>query len=57
LDETGLTGNYAFDLKWDPNQPASFIAAIRDQLGLELAPEQRKLNHLIVDSIEETKTW
>jgi uncharacterized protein (TIGR03435 family) len=57
LDETELTGSYAFDLKWAPNQPASFIAAIRDQLGLELAPEQRKLNHLVVDSIEETKTW
>jgi uncharacterized protein (TIGR03435 family) len=57
LDETELRGNYVFDLKWDPNQPASFIAAIRDQLGLELAPEHRELNHLVVDSIEETKTW
>jgi uncharacterized protein (TIGR03435 family) len=57
LDETGLTDRYDFDLKWDGKQPNSIIAAIRDQLGLELAIEHRKLDHLVVDSIEETRTW
>ncbi len=55
FDETGLIGR--FDLKWDPNQPTSIVAAIREQLGLELVVQQRKLDHLVVDSIAETKTW
>src|SRR3984893_13223996 len=57
IDETGLTGRYDFDLKWDSNQPTSIVAAIREQLGLELVVQQRKLDHLAVDSITETKTW
>jgi len=57
LDESGLTDRYDFELKWDANQPSSIVAAIRDQLGLGLATEQRKLDHLVVDSIAETKTW
>ncbi len=57
LDETGFGGRYDFDLTWDPNQPNSFVAAIHDQLGLDLVAERRKLEHLVVDSITETKTW
>jgi uncharacterized protein (TIGR03435 family) len=57
FDETGLTGRYDFTLKWDPKQPSSIGAAIRGQLGLELVPDQKKLEHLVVDSIEERKTW
>lgn len=39
-------------------KPAEFAhEAIREQLGLGLAIEHKKLNHLVVDSIVETKTW
>lgn len=57
VDETGLTGRYDYELKWDSNQPASIITAIREQLGLELVAQQRKQEHLVVDSIQEPKSW
>jgi uncharacterized protein (TIGR03435 family) len=57
FDETELTGRYTFDLRWDGSQPLSIATSIREQLGLELVSRQRKLEHLIVDSIQEAKTW
>lgn len=57
VDETGLTENYDYELTWDVKQPASITDAIRNELGLELIPQNRKRKHLIVDSIQEVKTW
>jgi uncharacterized protein (TIGR03435 family) len=56
LDETGLTGRYDFDLKWDPKESRSIISAIREQLNLQLTVENRNLQHVVVDSIMEAKT-
>lgn len=57
LDETGLSDHYDFQLKWDSTQPSSLVEAVRNQLGLELTTEERKLVHLVVDSAKEPKTW
>lgn len=57
FNETGLHGQYEIDLKWNPTQPESIMDAIRTRLGLELVPEQRKMEHLVVDSVKEPKTW
>jgi uncharacterized protein (TIGR03435 family) len=57
FDETGLQERYDFELKWNHKDPRSIIPAIREQLGLELAAQQRKLEHMVVESAEEPKTW
>ncbi len=67
-NQTGLKGNYEFNLQWtDPNPesknadadatdgakaPDSLVNAIRDQLGLKLVPEQRPMQVLVIDNIE-----
>lgn len=57
VDDTGLTEHYDYELTWDVKQPTSIIGAIRNELGIELIPQDRKRKHLIVDSIQEVKTW
>ena len=57
FDETALNGRYDFDLKWNGKDPASFLAAVRDQLGLELVPARKPLEYLVIVSADEPKTW
>jgi uncharacterized protein (TIGR03435 family) len=57
FDETGMLKRYDFNLKWNHNDPSSIITAIRDQLGLELVTQQRQLEHIVVESAYEPKTW
>ena len=56
LDETGLEGRYDFELHWDIQNPISVLDFVRDELGLELRPQVREMEHLIVQSIERAKT-
>ncbi len=50
VDETGIEGNYDFELTWDPDDPDSVFAAVREQLGLELRPAKRPIEFLIVEA-------
>lgn len=57
FDETGLQGRYDFDLKWNHKDPSSLVSAIREQLGLALVPVERQMEHLVVETGEEPRTW
>jgi uncharacterized protein (TIGR03435 family) len=52
VDQTGLTGNFNLHLAWTPDRtspPASFLTAVREQLGLELVLRKRSTEVLVVD--------
>jgi uncharacterized protein (TIGR03435 family) len=58
IDETGLNGFYDFTLDWDIPQagrdsslPAIFTA-MRDQLGLRMAPKMAPFDVLVIDRVE-----
>jgi uncharacterized protein (TIGR03435 family) len=57
FDETGIKGNYDYTLKWDPSDPQSFLAAVREGTGLELVPSHRPLEFLVVDSAVRPTAW
>ncbi len=50
IDETGIaaTAYFDYELTWDPETPGAFIAAVREQLGLELKEEQRAMDVVVV---------
>jgi uncharacterized protein (TIGR03435 family) len=52
IDDTGMEGQYALKLSWEPGSIDSLQAAIRDQLGLEITQDRRPVEMLIVDQIE-----
>jgi bla regulator protein blaR1 len=65
-DATGLTGTYAFDLKWTPDRPANaepgaeipsdpgptIFTAIEEQLGLRLESRKAPVETLIIERVE-----
>src|SRR5580658_3482873 len=63
IDATGLSGTYSVCLGFAPNKPGAdtsmldtdMFAAVREQLGLYLAPEKAPVQVLIVDHIEEPR--
>jgi uncharacterized protein (TIGR03435 family) len=65
IDETGLKGIYAFDLKWAPDEPVrtdpnappaeagpSIFTAMEEQLGLRLESRKGPIETLIIQSAE-----
>lgn len=57
IDETRLTGQFDFELKWNPGNPQSLLESVRLQLGLGLSPAQRPLEYLVIDSAELPRFW
>jgi len=54
IDETGLTGRYDVELNWQPRagekNSDAFRRALREQLGLELVPDRRPIDTLVVET-------
>ena len=54
LDETGLTNQYYYDLKWNPSggqqqNQLNLKQALTDQLGLEVVPSREPIEFLVVE--------
>jgi uncharacterized protein (TIGR03435 family) len=55
IDETRLKGFYDFALDWPPQSPdaqSALLAALRDQLGLELREQPAMVDTIVVDHAE-----
>jgi len=55
VDETGLTGEYDWDLPYNNVDESLLLNAMRDQLGLDVAPVKRMIEMLVVEKAEPTK--
>jgi uncharacterized protein (TIGR03435 family) len=54
IDETGLTDSYDVDVQWNPRLQGNALRKeieniLRDQFGLELAPDRRPMEMLVVE--------
>ena len=54
IDRTNLSGPYDVKLTWSPG-PSAFLAAVREQLGLELEPMDEPTQVLVIDSVGRLK--
>jgi uncharacterized protein (TIGR03435 family) len=54
VDETGLTAEYDWDLPYNKaSNNRVILEALRDQLGLEVVKEKRRIEFLVIDSDEQ----
>jgi bla regulator protein blaR1 len=68
FDQTGLSGNYDFVLKWtpEPNGPPpsganvqsdqsgpTFLEALKEQLGIKLESQTGPVDVLVIDHVEQ----
>jgi uncharacterized protein (TIGR03435 family) len=61
VDQTGLTGNYDFNLSFKPQRQAgdadeaddrpSIFDALRSQLGLKLVPQKGEVQYMVIDVV------
>ena len=51
-DGTGIEGKYDWELTYDEDDPNSALAALKEQLGLQMRKEQREIEFLIVNDTD-----
>jgi uncharacterized protein (TIGR03435 family) len=56
VDETGLLGDYNWELPYQPGKPDVTIRAVRERLGLELVKARRSVKMLVVEAADPSKT-
>jgi len=49
VDDTGLAGDYDWDLPYQPGQPTLTLDLVKERLGLDLAKGQRSVKVLVVE--------
>jgi uncharacterized protein (TIGR03435 family) len=54
LDKTGLTGQFDISLEWrkGESEPDQMSAALEEQLGLKIEPDQAPVDVLVIDQVE-----
>ena len=45
-DGTGIEGKYDWEITYDEDDPNSVLAALKEQLGLQIRKEQREIEFL-----------
>lgn len=54
MDNTGLKGNYDFELTFERDgESSSIFSALQEQLGLKLESKKAPVEFLIIDHVEE----
>jgi uncharacterized protein (TIGR03435 family) len=48
VDETGLTGPFSYELRWDRRQPATMLTSLQSQLGITAQKAQREVEVLVI---------
>ena len=48
-DGTGIEGKYDWEITYDKDDPNSVLAALKEQLGLQIRKEQREIEFLVVN--------
>jgi len=53
VDQTGLDGNFDFNLEWTPDDTSTaFAEAVREQLGMKLELNRVQVPVLFIDHVE-----
>lgn len=51
-DGTGIEGKYDWEITYDEDDPNSVLAALKEQLGLQIRKEQREIEFLVVNDTD-----